>query len=223
MPEHNTLTGASLHEPKGVAGAAANKVYHSDGSLSGSWEFPILEGIGALGATDLGKRWVSDGAGGGHWKHGHNIHGEMFVSGHTTPFAITAAVDSTLATDSDYSLITGASMWQAGHLDGVTFNVDEIKVTVAGEYKIDFWASIEVSTTSTLLGVKYAINKSTPYSPRKILSKSKNTTDINNIFGSGVVTSLSVNDTLSLYVAADTSCNIIGREAGFILTLLDEA
>lgn len=35
--EHNTLTGAALHEPKGVAAAAANRVYVSDGAASGSW------------------------------------------------------------------------------------------------------------------------------------------------------------------------------------------
>jgi hypothetical protein len=35
--EHSTLTGSSLHEPKGVAAASANRVYVSDGAGSGSW------------------------------------------------------------------------------------------------------------------------------------------------------------------------------------------
>lgn len=35
--EHSTLTGASLHEPKGIDAAAANRVYVSDGVGSGSW------------------------------------------------------------------------------------------------------------------------------------------------------------------------------------------
>lgn len=35
--EHSTLTGSALHEPKGVAAAAANRVYVSDGAASGSW------------------------------------------------------------------------------------------------------------------------------------------------------------------------------------------
>lgn len=34
---HSTLTGSDLHEPKGVAAAAANKVYVSDGVGSGAW------------------------------------------------------------------------------------------------------------------------------------------------------------------------------------------
>ena len=35
--EHSALTGSDLHEPKGVAAAAANRVYVSNGSASGSW------------------------------------------------------------------------------------------------------------------------------------------------------------------------------------------
>jgi len=35
--QHATLTGSSLHEPKGVAAAVANRVYVSDGLGSGSW------------------------------------------------------------------------------------------------------------------------------------------------------------------------------------------
>lgn len=35
--QHSTLTGASLHESKGVAAASANRVYVSDGAGSGSW------------------------------------------------------------------------------------------------------------------------------------------------------------------------------------------
>lgn len=35
--QHSLLTGASLHEPKGVASAAANRVYVSNGLGSGNW------------------------------------------------------------------------------------------------------------------------------------------------------------------------------------------
>ena len=37
MAEHSTLTGANLHEPKGVASATASQVYVSDGAGSGTW------------------------------------------------------------------------------------------------------------------------------------------------------------------------------------------
>ena len=37
MPLHSALTGADLHEPKGIAAAAADKVYVSDGAGTGVW------------------------------------------------------------------------------------------------------------------------------------------------------------------------------------------
>lgn len=36
--EHSALTGASLHEPKGVAAAAVDTVYVADGAGSGTWK-----------------------------------------------------------------------------------------------------------------------------------------------------------------------------------------
>jgi len=38
--QHKNITGADLHEPKGVASATVGKVYISDGSGSGDWEYP---------------------------------------------------------------------------------------------------------------------------------------------------------------------------------------
>lgn len=40
MSVHADLSGADLHEPKGVASAAAGTVYVSDGSGSGNWTDP---------------------------------------------------------------------------------------------------------------------------------------------------------------------------------------
>ena len=40
MPLHSALTGTDLHEPKGVAAAAAGKAYLSNGLGSGSWVVP---------------------------------------------------------------------------------------------------------------------------------------------------------------------------------------
>lgn len=37
MPEHRDITGADLHEPKGVAGASEGEFYRADGEGSGSW------------------------------------------------------------------------------------------------------------------------------------------------------------------------------------------
>lgn len=36
---HNSLSGADLHEPKGVAGALSGQVYKANGGGSGSWDY----------------------------------------------------------------------------------------------------------------------------------------------------------------------------------------
>jgi hypothetical protein len=47
--EHSALTGASLHEPKGIAAAVANRVYLSNGAGSGSWTTVPASAITAAG------------------------------------------------------------------------------------------------------------------------------------------------------------------------------
>jgi hypothetical protein len=47
--EHSVLTGSDLHEPKGVAAAAANRVYISNGAGSGSWTTVPAAAITAAG------------------------------------------------------------------------------------------------------------------------------------------------------------------------------
>ena len=43
--QHSSLTGAELHEPKGVASASSGTVYLADGLGSGSWVTPYTCGI----------------------------------------------------------------------------------------------------------------------------------------------------------------------------------
>jgi len=38
--QHNIITDPDIHEPKGVAAATSGKVYISNGSGSGAWEYP---------------------------------------------------------------------------------------------------------------------------------------------------------------------------------------
>jgi hypothetical protein len=40
MAEHNTLTGASLHEPKGAATASVGQIYVATGTGTGVWQAP---------------------------------------------------------------------------------------------------------------------------------------------------------------------------------------
>lgn len=44
MPDvqHNTLTGAELHEPKGIDAAGSGEIYVADGAGSGAWQDPAV-------------------------------------------------------------------------------------------------------------------------------------------------------------------------------------
>jgi hypothetical protein len=46
--QHSDITDPNIHEPKGVASAAAGKVYVANGSGSGSWELPAGSAYGDM-------------------------------------------------------------------------------------------------------------------------------------------------------------------------------
>lgn len=191
MPEHKDLTGANLHEPKGVASASIGEIYVADGLGSGAWK-----------------------------KSAFSVHGEMIIAGNTTPEVTPTAADATLSTDTDYTkIITG---WTAGHLDEITFNVDELVIPVAGDYEIHAWADIQCPANNQRVGIKYAINDSTPYSIRKLIGTSSAANDIINVAGAGAVAGLSTSDTISLYIATDKANDPIVLEAGILVRLLHE-
>jgi hypothetical protein len=50
--QHKDLTGADLHEPKGVATATAGQVYVANGSGSGAWSDPLAD-INNLNSFDM--------------------------------------------------------------------------------------------------------------------------------------------------------------------------
>ena len=175
-----------------------------------------------VGAASEGQLLIADGAGGSSWKHDlTNTHGDAIIAGNTTLTAVTAAVDASLATDSDYVKVTAG--WSLAHGKQVTLNVDELVFPIAGEYFITFWADIKVPTTNNFVAIKYAVNDTPPYSNRKIITQSSSTNDYVNLAASGIVTSIGTNDTLSVYVAATKSDNLIVQEAGLIAFLLHEA
>lgn len=217
MAEHSTLTGASLHEPKGTATAPINYVYVSDGAGSGEWKRAVVD----FDTATAGQRYVADGAGGGSWKDSTNIHGEMTVTNYTTTLAVPLASDTTLATDADYIQITGA-MWAAGEEDGVTFTLDSLDVPITGNYSLEIWASLLVSVAATTVAIKYAVDETAPYSTRKLLTKNNGADDIVMVGGSFIVSGLTAGEAVSLYIAADKATNVTIREAGVILTLLEE-
>ena len=194
MPEHKDLTGSDLHEPKGIE----------------------------LVTTDAKMIYFADGAGSGEWRHHPgSVHGEMVIESNTTAEVTPTAVDASLATDSDYTkIITG---WTSGHEELITFNTDELVVSIPGSYEIHFWADILLPSNNQKVGIKYAVNDTAPYSIRKLITNSSSAGDIVNVAGSGVVGPLSASDTISVFIATDLAGDPTVLEGGLFVKLLDQS
>lgn len=59
MVAHKDLTGADLHESKGVASASINTVYVADGSGSGTWKTLEASSISGSSVLNINKQFVS--------------------------------------------------------------------------------------------------------------------------------------------------------------------
>lgn len=84
---HASLTGANLHEPKGVASATANKVYVSDGSGSGTWQKlspPQFSGLTTNGAA--GQIVTVNGS--GDFVLAGSPHGQVHFFNISTPYTL---------------------------------------------------------------------------------------------------------------------------------------
>jgi len=81
---HSTLTGAELHEPKGVASAGANQVYTANGSGSGTWsKIGQLSLDGVTSTATYGRFVTTNGTGG--FRLTDTAHGTCYFNSTTTP------------------------------------------------------------------------------------------------------------------------------------------
>ena len=222
--QHRLIPDAELHEPKGAATAANHQAYVANGSGSGTWKLidttDLKGGTGDAGSNN--KYMRTDGTNGLTAKT-DCIHGLMSITNNTNAFAITAAVDPTLQTNTDYVLFTGTGApWASEMLfGGLTFTTNRLTVPVTGIYRIDLWANIQTYPTSAaLIGVQYRVNGVT-FGPRKVMSKSTAALDQGQLNGFGLI-SLNANDYVQLYIASSTTGNLIINNANSTITLVRE-
>ena len=193
-----------------------------DGTTDSTYDGERHEPRGISRANDK-EMYVADGLGSGSWQKSLiSTTGEMVVIAGTTNQVLTGAGAVSTWTDSGYTKVTGD--WTGGHLDGVTFNVDELVVPVAGDYYISFWADILVPSNNDFVGIKYAINDATPYSTRKLIGQATTSNDYMNLAGMGMISGMSANDTISIYIITSLSETVLQiQEAGLMCFLLHEA
>lgn len=174
-----------------------------------------------VATANVDEVYVADGAGSGAWQRTLiGVHGEMVIQSNTTAEVTPTAVDTTLSTDSDYTkIITG---WSAGHLQSITFNVDELVLPYDGDYFITAWADILLPANNQRVGIKYAINDTTPYSVRKLVGTSAAAGDIVNVAGTAFIGAATAGNTVSLYIATDKAGDPTVLEGGICAFMMHE-
>lgn len=186
---HASLTGANLHEPKGVASATSNKVYVSNGSGSGTWQKlspPQLAGFTTNGAA--GQVVTVDGA--GNFVFAGAPHGQIDFFNVSTPYTLTypatytklAPTTTAGGVPSDFTEGTNARLTYTG--------TDTVPISFTYSMSVD-------QSVGTSRNIVIAIFKNGVLTNgRSIATVSNNT--INNIAGTNVINA-ATNDYFELY------------------------
>lgn len=218
--EHANIPESGLHEPKGASTASVDTTYVSDGSGSGSWkkvDANALQGT-VQNSDEAGLSLVTDGAGGVKTSIlPGTARASMNLTQNTIATPVTAASDSTLATNSDYTEV--ALSFGFTQVQDVGTGSNSLTIQVPGTYRIDFWANAKSSVNSTTVAVKFAVN-GTNFVNRRPKLRLPNANDMDNFSGSGLHTFVE-GDVIKLYIASSTTGNITIEDAAFSISLLE--
>ena len=220
--EHKNITDSNIHEPKGASTAAASRVYISDGAGSGSWSkvgASVLEGIDTDGGI-AARPVVSDGSDGFVFQDTPS-YGSMKILANATVLPLTAVVDTTFATPSQFSLVTGSpAPWVAGsEMQNITFSTNKLTFEKAGVYNIMAYLNIGAFPSSTAkIALRYKLNNTT-YSDLKSVVKASSASDESQIFGAGLLT-VAANDYIQLFIASDVTGNVLIKDANFLASIV---
>ena len=189
---HSTLSGAELHEPKGVATAPVEHVY------------------------------VTDGAGSGEFKSVNAVYGEAEMLENATLQAVTGATDTTLNTNSEYIKTTGALWTTGEQSGVTFNAGGWLDVITTGTYEVSLWVTYAYSTGSTLVAFKFSLDDTVNnLNTRKVSRKIGTGGDVG-AAASSWYKDLTAGDKISIFVAADASGNLTIVDAGLNIQLLKE-
>jgi hypothetical protein len=219
--QHKDIPDAQRHEPKGVSTAANRQAYFADGAGSGTWKkvgSENLDGLTGDGGSSTNVI-MTNGLGGFMLKRFH-AYGSMTITNNANNFAVTAAVDQTLQTNSDYKLFTaGGAPWIGDQLYGVSFSVDRLIAPITGVYDLRFWANISTYPSNvSVVGAKFKINNST-WAPKMVVTKSNSAGDYGHL-SSFTLLSLNANDYVQLFVASTATGNLVISNANVTMDLV---
>lgn len=220
--QHAVIPDIYLHEPKGIVSAGPGTIYVSNGAGSGGWQKADTTNIKGLfgdgGSSNLIP--VSDGSNGLAFK-ARTGYGQMSVTNNTNSFALTAAADSSLATNTDYVLYTGtgAPLAASGIEFGVAFTTDRLTASVAGVYRLSVNAALSAfPSTSARIGMKFRVNGA-GFSPRRSMCKSNAAGDDGSLSVAELMT-LNAGDFVQLYLASTVTGGLVVTDLACVLELV---
>lgn len=140
--------------------------------------------------------------------------GQRAISLNNTPVAVTAAVDSTLATNSDYVQVTGIyEPVPDGNNFGITQQTDSFTVTRTGFYRIEFWANATASVNNTQIAFKFAVNGTISLERRPAIYV-RNASEVHSGSAFGYAF-FNAGDVVTLWIASTNTANITIEDAVF--------
>ena len=192
---HASITDPNIHEPKGVATAAANKAYVANGLGSGAWGYPLPKGIDSAAA---GQVFVANGTGGGTWQANTPTtpdYGEYYVQSN--------AVATTIAATNTFVKLTSGVT--AGQLDGITLASNDLVVAVSAKYLLEAVVTLfGVAATTIVWELDFLVNGTALGRKQAVTTTGTErvTVDLK-----AITATLAVSNTLSVAVANTTDTN----------------
>lgn len=200
--EHSAIVSANCHEPKHISDATtgdAGKVITPDSTTSGTSILRLLK-LEELDFTTV-------------------PHINLNIIANTTPVAVTAAVDGTLHTSSDYSAITQFTEDTGYAKVGFTFNAGTGQITVpeTGVYRMSLWLSITSDAVNSVVGLRFGVGGNyfpvaSPVLKVEVVAAS----EIQSLSAMGEY-SMTASDVLTIGLACSKTANITVHEAGLVL------
>ena len=201
MAEHNTLTGASLHEPKGAAAASIGQVYIADGAGSGAWSEVALDGQGSALVDTFP---MSDGLGGITWESNKVLTDPLLVRDDTTA-QNPSAVDTPLQVT--FGAAHNTTEFDISGAGAITCNV-----TGSYELKFNYRFARTSGTGTAILVLRYLLNGVSAGAP--ITCELTGAGDVIP-YSATIFAQVSVADVLTVEILRDSSGNNDGGLAPF--------
>lgn len=230
--QHVNIPSAGCHEPKHITDALvtdAGKVITPSATTPGTSVLRLLKGTELDSDAELvGRVLVTDGAGGFVYEDKTSASGlgiaytGLTVTNNATVVSVTAAVDPTFATASDYEKVQVFDAVSAS--PSKNFFIDEalgeITAPVDGVYRVDFWATVKASINTVVSAFNFGV-AGVPSTARPVAVRMPNAGQLDEVQAHAYIT-LTAGDIVSMWVASNTTCDITVVNGRVSLELIEE-